>query len=39
MEKDPGEMTNLINDEKYDEIELEMRKQAEYLKKSTNTSG
>ena len=37
MEKDPGEMTNLINDEKYDEIELEMRKQAEYLKKSTNT--
>ena len=33
LKKDPGEMTNLINDEKYDKIELEMRKQAEFLKK------
>ena len=33
LKKDPGEMINLINHKKYDKVEMEMRKEAEFLKK------
>ena len=33
LKKDPGEMNNLINDPKYDEIEKELRDEAAKLKK------
>ena len=33
---DPGEMTNLINDVNYDQIEKELRNEAEKLKKQYN---
>ena len=33
LKKDPGEMINLISNKKYDKVEMEMRKEAEFLKK------
>ena len=36
LKKDPGEMTNLINDPNYEDIEVGLRNQAEILKEKYN---